>query len=41
MLKLEIRSAIEAATSASGILVRVATPDDQFGGDDSSQIGSF
>jgi phage replication-related protein YjqB (UPF0714/DUF867 family) len=37
-LKEEIRCAIEAATSASDIRVRVATPDDVFGGDDPCNI---
>ena len=37
-LKEEIRCAIEAATSASDICVRVATPDDEFGGDDPRNI---
>jgi phage replication-related protein YjqB (UPF0714/DUF867 family) len=37
-LKEEIRCAIEAATGGSGICVRVATPDDQFGGDDPCNI---
>ena len=38
MLREEIRCAIEAATSGSGIWVRIATPDDEFGGDDPSNI---
>jgi phage replication-related protein YjqB (UPF0714/DUF867 family) len=37
-LKEEIRCAIEAATRASRICVRVATPDDRFGGDDPCNI---
>jgi phage replication-related protein YjqB (UPF0714/DUF867 family) len=37
-LKEEIRAAIEAATCGSGIPVRVATPDDHFGGDDPGNI---
>jgi phage replication-related protein YjqB (UPF0714/DUF867 family) len=37
-LKQEIRAAIEAATSGSEIPVRVATPDDHFGGDDPDNI---
>jgi phage replication-related protein YjqB (UPF0714/DUF867 family) len=38
VLKHEIRCAIEAATSSSDICVRVATPDDEFGGDDPCNI---
>lgn len=37
-LKEEIMRAIEAATSGSGICVRIATPDDEFGGDDPCNI---
>jgi phage replication-related protein YjqB (UPF0714/DUF867 family) len=37
-LKEEVRRAIEAATSGSGICVRIATPDDEFGGDDPCNI---
>jgi phage replication-related protein YjqB (UPF0714/DUF867 family) len=37
-LKQEIRAAIEAATRDSGIPVRIATPDDHFGGDDPDNI---
>ena len=37
-LKEEIRCAIEAATSGSDIPVRIAKPDDQFGGDDPCNI---
>jgi phage replication-related protein YjqB (UPF0714/DUF867 family) len=37
-LKQEIKCAIESATSGSGIPVRIATPDDKFGGDDPCNI---
>ena len=37
-LKEEVRAAIEAATRDSGIPVRVATPEDHFGGDDPDNI---
>ena len=37
-LKQEVRSVIEAATAGSGIRVRVATPEDRFGGDDPRNI---
>jgi phage replication-related protein YjqB (UPF0714/DUF867 family) len=37
-LKQEVRSEIETATAGSGIGVRVATPEDRFGGDDPANI---
>ena len=37
-LKLEIESALERATRGSGIEVRIAGPDDEFGGDDPCNI---
>jgi phage replication-related protein YjqB (UPF0714/DUF867 family) len=37
-LKQEMRCAIEAAISGSAIRVRIATPDDEFGGDDPCNI---
>ena len=37
-LKQEIKAAIEAATAGSGIAVRVALPDERFGGDDPRNV---
>jgi phage replication-related protein YjqB (UPF0714/DUF867 family) len=37
-LKHEVKGALEVATSGSGIVVRVAGPDDVFGGDDPNNI---
>ncbi len=38
ILKKELRAAIEAATISSGIEVRIAQPNEQFGGDDPQNI---